>query len=80
MSNLVERFREESNMIVWNNNVKYFRQVLGESIVDYGVCFDVEIVKTYPLSEPMNNLQKTHVYIKAKSRDLQTKLPPLTRN
>ena len=30
--------------------------------MDYGLRFDTEIVETYPLSEPMSDLQKTRVY------------------
>ena len=30
--------------------------------MDYGLCFDTEIVETYPLTEPMSDLQKTRVY------------------
>ena len=30
--------------------------------MDYGLCFDTEIVETYPLPEPMSDLQKTRVY------------------
>ena len=30
--------------------------------MDYGLRFDTEIVETYPLPEPMSDLQKTRVY------------------
>ena len=47
---------------MWNIRASYFRQEAGESIIDYGLRFDTEIVETYPLSKPMNDLQKTRVY------------------
>ena len=30
--------------------------------MDYGLCFDTEIVETYSLSEPMSDLYKIRVY------------------
>ena len=47
-------------MQMWNTRASYFRQEVGESIVDYGLRFDTKIVETYPLLEPMSDLQKTH--------------------
>ena len=47
---------------MWNTRASYFRQEAGESIIDYGLHFDMEIVETYPLLEPMSDLQKTRVY------------------
>ena len=49
-------------MTVWNEKIKYFRQVPGESIVDYGFHFDVEIVEAHPLLEPMSDLLKMRIY------------------
>ena len=47
---------------MWNIRASYFRQEAGESIIDCGLRFDTEIVETYPLPEPMRDLQKTNVY------------------
>ena len=49
-------------MRIWNTRVSYFRQEVGESIIDYGLCFDTETEETFSLSEPMSNLQKTRVH------------------
>ena len=47
---------------MWNIRASYFRQEAEESIIDYGLRFDAEIVEKYPLPEPMSDLQKTRVY------------------
>ena len=47
---------------MWNVRAGYFRQEAGESIIGYGLRFHMEIVETYPLPEPMSDLQKTSVY------------------
>ena len=43
-------------MLVWNARANYFRQEAEESIVDYGLRFDEEIIETYPLLELMSGL------------------------
>ena len=52
-ASLAEQFREESDIRMWNIRASYFRQEAGESIMDYGLRFDTEIVETYPLTEPL---------------------------
>ena len=41
---------------MWNIRASYFRQEARESLIDYGLRFDTEIVETYPLPEPMSDL------------------------
>ena len=61
-ASLAGQFREESDIRMWNIRASYFRQEAGESIIDYGLRFDTEIVEMYPLPEPMSDLQRTKVY------------------
>ena len=56
MANLVEQFREESDIRMWNVRASYFRQEAGESIINNGLHFDMKIVAMYPLSELMSDL------------------------
>ena len=49
-------------MILWNLRGKDFRKASRESIIDYELRFDAEIVESYPLLDLIGDLLKIQIY------------------